>query len=50
MRNAPYGGPRLRPALVVVLALAPIAAAQGTGLSADRFADATGLPPRGAPV
>ena len=55
MRNAPYGGPRLRPSLVVVLTLAPIAAAHGTGLSADRssdalFADVTGLSPRGAPV
>ncbi len=50
MRNAQYGGPRLRSLLVVVVTLAPIAAAHGTGLSADRFADATGLPPRGAPV
>ena len=50
MRNVLSGGPRLRPSFVVVPTLAPIAAAQGTGLSADRFADATGLPPRGAPV
>ncbi len=43
------GGPRLRPSLVV-RTLAPIVPAHGTGLSVDRFDDATGLPPRGAPV
>ena len=54
MRNALSGGPRLR-SLLVTVQLAPITAAHGTGLSADRsadapFSDVTGLPPRGAPV
>ena len=39
--------PRVR--VLAVVQLAPIASDHGTGLSAALF-DATGLPPRGAPV